>query len=614
MRILRLELINFRSHTNTTIEFTNGVNIILGRNGSGKSSIQHAIGVALFNSKHIPLKNLVTHGAESSTIIVKFKLDKIYTISRTFGKSSGTTLANEDGLAVANGNECYDYIKKLMGISVPLDTFYQNIIGVNQFNMTSLFMLNASTRKQLINEILGISKYKKAWTNLREIERHFEDEVKELEFAIERLKISMDSYKGIEEKIKRAEKEIKKAEKELNKITTKLQEANLLDAEYERIRKAAEKSRKNYDEILDLEQALSKLAVKLEDVKKAKIKLDLLLKKQEQRQKLIDLKNREHAAFTATKNHIDAQRKKAASQIEMLKDASYCPLCGTPLEESHRDQVIEELEKALAVLQPPKWREPKIPESVAQQIADLEYEVNRESLYEEKINTISKQLDLLYVDVDFEDYDEEAHQEIKQQIEHYMQSQLDYQVELRTNRKYIEDSKERLNKLKALKRELGEHTNRLGLLMARRDFITEVRDIVKNIEPIISNNIRTNVQKKAANLIADLLDNVGLTIDDEYLVYLIINGNDIPYPSLSGGQQILAAVAVRQSIAISANVDFVILDEPTDALDEISKESLLALMTRQSVRQTIIITHDDAIDSCDNKIEFQLLDGVSRYK
>ena len=43
MIIKRVKLENYRSHSNTTVNFSKGVNLILGKNGKGKTSILEAI-------------------------------------------------------------------------------------------------------------------------------------------------------------------------------------------------------------------------------------------------------------------------------------------------------------------------------------------------------------------------------------------------------------------------------------------------------------------------------------------------------------------------------------------------------------------------------------------
>lgn len=66
-----IKLTNFRSHEDTLIEFTPGLNVIVGENGSGKSSIFQAIGVGLFNSIH-NLKELIRYGQLCGVVDIVF--------------------------------------------------------------------------------------------------------------------------------------------------------------------------------------------------------------------------------------------------------------------------------------------------------------------------------------------------------------------------------------------------------------------------------------------------------------------------------------------------------------------------------------------------------------
>ena len=56
MIFTKLKLNNFKSHENTTIRFENGISVIVGENGAGKSTIFEAISFALFK-QHTAKKN-----------------------------------------------------------------------------------------------------------------------------------------------------------------------------------------------------------------------------------------------------------------------------------------------------------------------------------------------------------------------------------------------------------------------------------------------------------------------------------------------------------------------------------------------------------------------------
>ena len=57
MIIESLELTNFLSHEKTNIVFENGINIITGKNGAGKTSILDGIKFALFAESRNSEKN-----------------------------------------------------------------------------------------------------------------------------------------------------------------------------------------------------------------------------------------------------------------------------------------------------------------------------------------------------------------------------------------------------------------------------------------------------------------------------------------------------------------------------------------------------------------------------
>ena len=51
----KLKMHNFKSHKDTVIDFNKGINVIIGQNGAGKSSILEGISFALFK-KHTSKK------------------------------------------------------------------------------------------------------------------------------------------------------------------------------------------------------------------------------------------------------------------------------------------------------------------------------------------------------------------------------------------------------------------------------------------------------------------------------------------------------------------------------------------------------------------------------
>ncbi len=90
MRIKQLNISNLRNHTLSEIEFSEGLNIFYGLNGSGKTTILEAIAVAAFSKSFLPVQDssLVQSGANSYAISVKAVNDYgiPYNISINFDK------------------------------------------------------------------------------------------------------------------------------------------------------------------------------------------------------------------------------------------------------------------------------------------------------------------------------------------------------------------------------------------------------------------------------------------------------------------------------------------------------------------------------------------------
>ena len=147
--IKKLILNNFLSHKNTSLEFTPGITVFVGHNGSGKSSIIDSITFALFNEHtRKSNKNLVTKGV---------------------GQISSDELGSFVVMDFSVGSVNYKIHRQIDNtghlVSVKLDQLKQNIpIGENEKNKPNYRSVISGERKQLgesvvseIETILGIN-------------------------------------------------------------------------------------------------------------------------------------------------------------------------------------------------------------------------------------------------------------------------------------------------------------------------------------------------------------------------------------------------------------------------------------------------------------------------
>jgi putative ABC transport system ATP-binding protein len=118
----------------------------------------------------------------------------------------------------------------------------------------------------------------------------------------------------------------------------------------------------------------------------------------------------------------------------------------------------------------------------------------------------------------------------------------------------------------------------------------------ENIElPLIANNVRKSERKK---IVQQQLEHLGITSQR----------NKLP-KKMSGGQQQRVAIAR----ALVTNVDIILADEPTGALDQKTGQEVLALLKEinSTGKTVIIVTHDEKIAADCNRV-IMIQDGRIR--
>jgi exonuclease SbcC len=168
MKINKVTLTDYRSHIGEhTFEFTEGINLLLGRNGAGKSSILEALGLALFNTGNRSSTNddAVNFLAKSAIINVEFEsIDGIqYVVERKIGASpniklyhKGVKTSRLEGIGAVEKK-----IKELAGIDENSKNIYENVITAYQNKMTGIFSDIESRRQEVFNQIFDTAIYKK---------------------------------------------------------------------------------------------------------------------------------------------------------------------------------------------------------------------------------------------------------------------------------------------------------------------------------------------------------------------------------------------------------------------------------------------------------------------
>jgi len=242
MKIIEVTLENIKSYQDrTTIPLKSGVNAILGENGSGKSTIQEAIGFALFDSLPFKYNEFVREGESSGTVEVTIEVETTdgpqqYRVTRSAGYSK-YGIARYDSTTDEWVDQDIDskkeYIKWLctrfdLADGDELQSLWESCIGVPQTRFLSDFAQTSGARTTTFDELLNIDAYEESWKRLKGAPKHIESErnrvrdtIQELKGEVQSLPDKRDEQSQLEAEIEELAAEISSVEEELAEITTR---------------------------------------------------------------------------------------------------------------------------------------------------------------------------------------------------------------------------------------------------------------------------------------------------------------------------------------------------------------------------------------------------------
>ncbi len=160
MILERISLENFKRYERFEMDFESGLCGILGRNGSGKSTIFEAVFFALYGESQGKKELLKTsNSAGNLKVVLEFSIeDKSYRVTREFRGRALTAYAalHENGEGVATGaKEVTAAIVKLLGMGK--EAFLHTVFA-SQKELTALSSMKNDERKTMMRRLLGLEK------------------------------------------------------------------------------------------------------------------------------------------------------------------------------------------------------------------------------------------------------------------------------------------------------------------------------------------------------------------------------------------------------------------------------------------------------------------------
>jgi len=201
----KLKLTNIKSYRTgdhpIKIDFGLGKNIIIGENGSGKSSILEALYFALYN-KYLKgtQEDLVTYDKQIGKIELELLTSNNdhLTIIRNVNSPKEQDLCRVNGFDKFVGDkEITPRIEELLGFDA--NTF-KNIIHAEQGQIAQILSTEREKRKEVFDKLLDVHKYQKTQKDLNKIQNSYKDEINQKE---ERSKIKKENIEELKPKRKK---------------------------------------------------------------------------------------------------------------------------------------------------------------------------------------------------------------------------------------------------------------------------------------------------------------------------------------------------------------------------------------------------------------------------
>ncbi|MGC8635462.1 MAG: AAA family ATPase [Thermoprotei archaeon] len=223
MIIESLEMENIRSHRSTSVRFEEGVTLIEGDVGSGKSSMLKAIQFALFGSGDP--SSLLSYGKDEGKVTLSFRVaGRRYVVTRSLrrvGDKVRTTKGywqDDTSVVPMSVSQLNEKVMEVLGIKgserarrLPI---WEYAFYTPQERLKAI-LSDREIRSNAISAAFNTQKYKRAAANAQRLTAYLSNEVLKYESYSSDLEAKERELKGLQEQAAGIEHELKKAEAEL---------------------------------------------------------------------------------------------------------------------------------------------------------------------------------------------------------------------------------------------------------------------------------------------------------------------------------------------------------------------------------------------------------------
>ena len=279
-----LEMRNFKKYREAKIEFQDGLTGIVGKNGSGKSTIVEAVAWALYGSKASTIRRDFiknSRAGEREDVEVKLKLRLGRQTLTIFRAMKGKNLTPDarlfiDGGMVATGTREVDRrLEEILKINFQdfMKTFY-----ARQKDLDNLLKEGGTKKKEYLLTLLGLDDIRDGLLKLMKTDRRgLDDETNRLEGALSTMRDAEEKVGDLERKTTRTKAELARASSAETGLASRVEDRRkVLDKETDKKRSHEDLSRETARLISSLSErreAIGREERKLEKIDKDRWRL-----------------------------------------------------------------------------------------------------------------------------------------------------------------------------------------------------------------------------------------------------------------------------------------------------------------------------------------------------
>jgi DNA repair protein SbcC/Rad50 len=198
-------------------------------------------------------------------------------------------------------------------------------------------------------------------------------------------------------------------------------------------------------------------------------------------------------------------------------------------------------------------------------------------------------------------YDRQQAEQVNHDYELTRSARDQVQGSLPLKQQQVEGLRHLLQQRQELAETLAQQRTELQTKQQVQQLISNARQVFNQSGPRITRFYLDRISTEADRLFRELLDRPDIALEwtEEYDIRVQERGHWRTFKSLSGGEQMCAALAVRLSLLrIVAEIDIAFFDEPTTNMDQTRRRQLAeALGNLKSFKQLFVISHDDTFEN-----------------